>query len=43
MASLDDDCSWEESAFFETYGEMRFEEEPVIAWMPLYNPPEVTP
>lgn len=41
MASLDDDGSWEESTFFETYGEMHFEEkEPVVAWMPLPKPPE---
>lgn len=43
MASLECDGSWEESTFFETYGEMRFEEEPVVAWMPLPKPPEVTP
>lgn len=44
MGSLDDDGSWEESTFCETYGEMRFEEkEPVVAWMPLPEPPEVTP
>lgn len=44
MGRLDDDGRWEESTFFETYGEMRFEEkEPVVAWMPLPEPPEVTP
>lgn len=42
MASLDDG-EWEESTFFETYGEMRFEEERVVAWMPLPEPPDVTP
>lgn len=41
MGSLDDDGSWEESTFCETYGEIRFEEEPVVAWMPLPEPPEV--
>lgn len=40
MGSLDDDGSWEESTFCETYGEIRFEEEPVVAWMPLPKPPE---
>lgn len=41
MASFCGDGSWEESTFFETYGEMRFDEnEPVIAWMPLPTPPE---
>lgn len=41
MASLECDGSWEESTFFETYGEMRFEEkEPVVAWMPLPKLPE---
>lgn len=34
MASLDDG-EWEESTFSETYGEMRLEEERVVAWMPL--------
>lgn len=42
MASQDDG-SWEESTFCETYGEIRLEEEPVVAWMPLPKPPEVTP
>lgn len=43
MASLDDDGSWEESTFFETYGEMHFgEKEPVVAWMPRPKPPKET-
>lgn len=42
IASLDDDGSWEESTFFETYSEMHFgEKEPVVAWMPLPKPMEV--
>lgn len=41
MASLECDGSWEESTFFETYGEMRFEEkELVVVWMLLFKPPE---